>query len=173
MGGIGITACTLLVAGSGHAQDQTQQQIDWCIKKGDASLEQQLVGCTAAIQSGQLSRRDLSLALINRCTVYRHREDHDRAIADCNSAIQLDPNNADAFNNRGLVHRAMGRFDRAIADYNRAIRINPEEFTTFTNRGYAYEQKGDRQRAIADYRKAAAHGDKIALENLSRLGVRP
>jgi tetratricopeptide (TPR) repeat protein len=51
--------------------------------------------------------------------------DRDRAIADFDEAIRIDPNHANAFNSRGNAYYAKGDRNRAIADYDRAIAINP------------------------------------------------
>src|SRR6266403_339236 len=52
--------------------------------------------------------------------------DNDRAIADYNEAIRLDPKHARAFHHRGYAYSDKGDNDRAIADYNEAIRLNPK-----------------------------------------------
>ncbi len=38
----------------------------------------------------------------------------DRAIEDCNQAIKLNPDNADAFSNRAAAYRTKGQYERAI-----------------------------------------------------------
>ncbi|MBI5952099.1 MAG: tetratricopeptide repeat protein [Chloroflexi bacterium] len=48
-----------------------------------------------------------------------------KALADCEIALQLDPNFAKAHNLRGLILDEMGRTDDAIASYREAIRLNP------------------------------------------------
>jgi len=52
------------------------------------------------------------------------RGDNDRAIADFDAALKLDPKDAVAFNNRGFAYRHKGDADRAIADFGEAIRLN-------------------------------------------------
>ena len=49
----------------------------------------------------------------------------DRAIADFTKAIEINLQDADAYNNRGTAYVGKGEIDRAIADYSRAIEINP------------------------------------------------
>jgi tetratricopeptide (TPR) repeat protein len=49
----------------------------------------------------------------------------DRAIADLNKTIEIDPNYAPGYNNRGEVYRLMGDRKRAIADYRKALQIDP------------------------------------------------
>ena len=77
------------------------------------------------------------------------------AIADYNKAIEINPDDADAYNNRGWVLYNLGKDKEAIADYNKAIEINPDHAKAYGNRGLLYDQLGDRQRAISDLQKAA------------------
>jgi tetratricopeptide (TPR) repeat protein len=62
----------------------------------------------------------------NRCDSYRLKGDLDRAIADCNQAIALDPKFAFAYSNRGDAYKAKGDNNRAAADFNEAIRLDPK-----------------------------------------------
>ena len=47
------------------------------------------------------------------------------AIADYDTAIQLNPNDAKAYNNRGDSKDELGDHFAAIRDYDTAIRLNP------------------------------------------------
>ena len=47
--------------------------------------------CTQAIASGDLSQKNLCVAYINRGNAWRHKGDYDRALADYNKVIELDP----------------------------------------------------------------------------------
>ena len=57
--------------------------------------------CTAVIQSGLIVGHNLAIAYNNRGNAYKANGDLDRAIADYNQAIALDPKYALAYNNRG------------------------------------------------------------------------
>ena len=96
-------------------------------------------------------------------SAYRDKGDNDRAIADYNEAIRLDPKDATAYNNRGYRLSAnKGDNDRAIADYDEAIRLDPKYAMAFLGRGIAYRAKGDLDRAIADYSEAIRLDPKFA-----------
>ena len=52
--------------------------------------------------------------------------DYDKAIANYNEAIRLDPKLARAFNNRGFAYYGKREYDKAIADCSEAIRLDPK-----------------------------------------------
>jgi protein-disulfide isomerase/invasion protein IalB/Tfp pilus assembly protein PilF len=84
-----------------------------------------------------------------------HREDWDRALADFNEAIRLDPRNAAAYVGRGNLYKsrassvsarsndgksesAEAEYEKALADYTEAIRLDPNDPITFYNRATLY-----------------------------------
>jgi tetratricopeptide (TPR) repeat protein len=80
----------------------------------------------------------------------------DRAIADFDQAIALDPQNAEAYNARGLAYYAIADLRRAIADFDEALSLNPEIADAYYNRGSAFCDRGQHERAIADFNRALA-----------------
>ena len=49
----------------------------------------------------------------------------DAAIADYDTAVRIDPNDAFAYVRRGMAKEKLNQFDAAIADYDIAIRVDP------------------------------------------------
>jgi tetratricopeptide (TPR) repeat protein len=171
MRGISIVLALALVAAPAWAQ--TQQQRDWCTSPS-ATDDQTIEGCTAMIQSGQGSA-DLAVSYYNRGIGYDGKRLYDRAIADYNQAIALNPSYASAYNNRGNAYHDEGLYDQAIADYNRAIALKSDDADVHDNRASAYEKQGLRDLAVADYRAALKldPNRRKAKDGLMRLGVTP
>jgi tetratricopeptide (TPR) repeat protein len=117
-------------------------------KRKAEEAEQQRLAAVKAEQERQAK------AAADRGLAYLKNGDNDRAIADYNEAIRLNPNYALAFANRGIAYHNKGDNDRAIIDYNEAIRLNPNYAPAFNNRGNTYRIRGDHDRAIADYNEA-------------------
>jgi tetratricopeptide (TPR) repeat protein len=115
-----------------------------------------IAACSRVIALGELKGASLATVFLNRGAAYRRNRDVDRAIADYNEAIRLNPKFEEAFNLRGVARVDKGEFRLSIDDFAAAIRINPKNFAAYTNRGENYAELGDLDRAIADYSKAIA-----------------
>ena len=83
-----------------------------------------------------------------------YRELYEKAIADYDKAIEINPDLDQAWNNRGVALANLGRSEAAIADYDKAIEINPDLDQAWNNRGVALANLGRSETAIADYDKA-------------------
>ena len=89
--------------------------------------------------------------------------EYDKAIADHDKAIGLDPKYARAYDGRGNVWYAKREYDKAIADYDEAIRLDPKYAMAYDNRGDASRAKQEYDKAIADYNKAIEIDPKFSF----------
>ncbi|MEC7696010.1 MAG: tetratricopeptide repeat protein [Planctomycetota bacterium] len=69
-------------------------------------------------------------------------------------AIDLDPNNAVAFERRAAVYRMLGRNTDAITDYSRAIELEPTSAALYMGRAAIYAEVGDNSAAGGDLTRA-------------------
>jgi Flp pilus assembly protein TadD len=81
-------------------------------------------------------------------------QDYQRAIADYDQAISLNPNDANTYNNRGKAKYKLKDYSGAVADYDQAISLNPNDASAYNNRGIAKYELKDYPGAIADYTQA-------------------
>ncbi|MDP8263353.1 MAG: tetratricopeptide repeat protein [Candidatus Ancaeobacter aquaticus] len=98
--------------------------------------------------------KNISIAYNNRGNAYQDNGYLDKAIANYNSAINLNPTYTIAYNNRGNIYQLQRKYKEALADCNRAIGLNPKLAEAYYNRGNACINLGSRNLAIADYKKA-------------------
>jgi tetratricopeptide (TPR) repeat protein len=113
-----------------------------------------IAACSRAIDSGELNSRNLPVVYSNRGLAYGNKGEYDRAIADFDQAIRLEPGSAPPFYNRAMAYLKKRQHDRAIADFDQAIRLNPKHDAALNQRGLAYSEKRQHDRAIADFDQA-------------------
>jgi protein O-mannosyl-transferase len=107
---------------------------------------------------------------INRGHAYLEQGDLDRALADFDKAIGLEPDLPEPYSDRCVVYQTKGDLGQALSDCNRAIEIDPKAARTYSNRGMVYQMKGDFGRALADFNTAIAT-DPNSAEAYSNRGI--
>jgi len=142
-----------------------QKDLQDCNQKVDP--DRQIAGCTRAIASPP-ARNIRGFLLYNRGIAWISKGEFDRAIADFDEAIRLDPKKAFLHEGRGNAWASKGEFDRAVADFDEAIRLDPKNSGPYNDRGLAWKQKREFDRAIADFNDAIRLTPKWALPYVNR-----
>src|SRR5215831_18713609 len=97
-----------------------------CLAAIAASDDDKIVGaCGALIDNEKTAKADRLKALIARGGAFVRREQVDRAIADYDVMLGLDPQ-ADFFNTRGELWWKKGERPKALADFAAALKLNPD-----------------------------------------------
>jgi tetratricopeptide (TPR) repeat protein len=146
-----LLACIAVVVLAGLPRVAAADELDFCIKLSDNLA---VAGCSRAIDSHQYTGRSLARLYARRGGAHQAQGEINRAVADYNESMRIDPTYPAAYSNRGNVWFHKGEFDRAIADYTKAIQIDPKYGVAYSNRGSAWGTKGDFDRAIADFDQA-------------------
>jgi tetratricopeptide (TPR) repeat protein len=111
--------------------------------------------CSDALSSGQYETPgQKSLLLNNRSIGYVRQGDPDKALADLDEAIRVNPRDPFAYDNRGDIWRQKKDYDRALAEYAAALKADPTFISAYYNRGLTFEGKGDVKSARAEYQAA-------------------
>ena len=66
---------------------------------------------------------------------YFELDEFDKAMSDLTAAIELNPNDAEAFIARGMTYAEQDDLDKAIGDYSSAIKIDPENAVALSKAG--------------------------------------
>lgn len=90
------------------------------------------------------------------------RKDYSQALKAYDTAIILDPQLAEAYNNRGIVKYDLEQYSAAIEDYSLAIKFKSNYAEALNNRGNAYATIGQFQNAVQDLRAALKINDNSA-----------
>ena len=68
-------------------------------------------------------------------------------------AIELNPNDAEAYRRRGSIYHGRHDYDNAIADYTRALELDPDDWTSYGDRASVYRFRARKYRKEGDYIK--------------------
>jgi serine/threonine-protein kinase len=90
-------------------------------------------------------------AYARRCGSYLRLEDDDRSRADCQRAIDLDPDNAIAHLNWGNFYTEQRDLEQANQHYTKAIELSSRELQLQPNNADAYYNRGAARLRLADY----------------------
>lgn len=105
-------------------------------------------------RSIELENTQLYLPYSNRADALILTQQYDRALADCDQAIELNPEFPSAYQNRGRVHFYTGQLELAQQDFSRVIELDPELATAYVGRGAVRAGLGDLHGAIEDFGQA-------------------
>jgi tetratricopeptide (TPR) repeat protein len=83
-------------------------------------------------------------------------------------AIELNPQNAEAYNDRGNAYFDKKYYEMALSDYNNAIAINRNNANPYNNRGRYYLVKKQFNMALKDFETAISLNPKIAVAYVNR-----
>jgi tetratricopeptide (TPR) repeat protein len=96
----------------------------------------------------------------------------DRALKNCDAALQSEPANMQWLDIRGLVHFRMGDYAAAIADLDTVAKNQPRDAGALFVRGLAKLKAGDAETGNADI-KAAETIDYHVAETYAIFGITP
>jgi Flp pilus assembly protein TadD len=136
--------------------------------RGAGAPEAVVAACTRVIGTGAVQGSQLADLYAARARAYRSQSDLDRAIADLDEAIRIDPARPFLLDLRGNAWLAKHDYPKAIADYERALQLNPKLIPAYIGRASAHFGKGELDAAIADYQAAIELNPKGAALYLQR-----
>lgn len=126
---------------------------------------------TKAILSGELSNQDLAAAYYNRGAMWAEGRVYDRAMADYDQALELDPKMVDAYVSRAFIWQSKEEWGKAITDLRKAMELEPEYLGSYYNLSVVYEQLGQLDMAIEEIETLLKidPGNEVGKERLLQL----
>ena len=101
----------------------------------------------------------------------KHKNLQITAWLDASKAIQINPQDALAYNVRGLIYLNIKKdFPAAIKEFNQGIAANPNEFRLYLNRGTAFYNLKDLKSAYNDFDRSFSLNPKH-FDSISNKGV--
>ena len=84
--------------------------------------------------------------------------DHAAAVEDCQQALQLKPDYANAYNNLGNIYKRSGDLQRALENYSGAIAIAPGDPLIYNNRAALHFALKQYDKALEDLQQCQTLG---------------
>jgi len=163
---IAVVAALLLLSGGGLAV-AGDPMVD-CLSDDNG---RRIAGCSALIDDPQLEPSQKSFAYGMRGLAYSLLGVFDKALADYDKAIDLNPDYAVALNNRAWVYFKLGRGSEGTDDVERALQLSPGSPYALDTRAHIRQAEGDAEAALADYESAMrVGGDRMV--RLYQCGLR-
>jgi len=133
--------------------------------------ERRISGCSAMIETPGLPTGQLSIAYGLRALGYSLKGWFDKAVADYDKAIDLNPDFPAALNNRAWAYYKLGRPQQGAGDVERALRLTPDNPYALDTRAHIHQSTGDAAAALSDYELAMRYGGETIVK-LYQCGLR-
>ena len=104
----------------------------------------------------RLSGSDTVNLLLARAERFAKEDDLDLALKIADAAVDMAPDDAEAWHLRGKIQYLKKDYERAIVDFKRALERDPNHYDAIGDLGVAYEAIGAKKDALEAYRKALA-----------------
>src|SRR3569833_1354704 len=154
-----VVACTTPSLAATGAQTRDLHD---CATQPQTLADQRIAACTKLLQSGRLKGKPLGVTYGLRGLAYLDRGDVPHAISDLNTAVQLAPDFAPAYQNRGNAWYARGNFGQALSDYDATIKLDPDSPSPYIIRAAVRRDLGYNEGALEDYGRAISLGSTRA-----------
>jgi tetratricopeptide (TPR) repeat protein len=116
--------------------EPTGEQIDSapCTAALTAADDDKIIAsCGVLIGNDKAPKADRVKAAIARAAAYDRKGEIERAIGDDDTALRLDPTQADVFNARGELLRRKGDRVHALSDFGTAVKLDPNHVSARAN----------------------------------------
>ena len=102
---------------------------------------------------------------------FAQQDDYGGALAELNSALQLDPRLPEAHFYMGLIHIRQGDFDSAAAEFRAELEIRPADTVANYHLGYVLFQQGHVEQATSIFRQVVATKPRALLQQGDAAGA--
>jgi tetratricopeptide (TPR) repeat protein len=156
---IGLATVRLLEGAHPEARARLEEVFDQAIGERHLSTFLNfLLALDALVHAPGSSSADryLTLAYAYRyLAIFDHRH-YQTVISYSARALQLDPNQADAYFCAGVAYTKLGKIDLAIQQFRSVVRILPGKAEAYKRLGFLHGLRGDLEQELSAYRNAAA-----------------
>ena len=159
---LSIVALLLAPAAPSLAEDSPEWTRCTTPPTAELTTDAIVVACTSVLDAAKEPADRLATAAFSRSLAYNREGQRDKANADLDLALRLNPKFAKAYLARGYDAVAEGKYDAGIKQFDQAIAIDPKLPDAYYGRGLAYDASRQFDRAIKDEQQAISLNPKYA-----------
>lgn len=116
--------------------------------------QRQTQACTAVLESGQLTREQVAVALYNRGNASLALSNLVSAMEDYSQSIGANPTDPGPYKARCWAQSIIGGLEAALSDCSAALNLQPNQDDALESRGIVYLRLGQFDNARKDFDKA-------------------
>jgi serine/threonine-protein kinase len=116
----------------------------------------------ASLQNAEERNPDVAMVRVLSGTIHDYYGQYAQAEADLSRALQLEPNDCDAWRQLGRVYENNNQPNQALAAYLKAIAIQPQYFKNHQRLGAFYFVSGDYDNAVRQYKEMVRLAPNLA-----------
>lgn len=151
--GFPVAVMALLVLCGGVAR-AAEPEMELCQSKTENAVIR-AANCDLAIRLGNLSNDQMIVALYNRGQTALASEKPDRAEADFDAVLKLNPNDKEALLGRAISRRHLKQYDSSLADFDALLAQNFEPAAKiYLERSKTHLLAGNKEKSLSDLRQA-------------------
>jgi tetratricopeptide (TPR) repeat protein len=124
-----------------------------CNQRDKSDEQARIAACSHVVEQNTESKERLAEAYASRGAAFDNLNEFDKAIADAEQSMLLNPSYARAYIVRGGVYFQKESYARAAADFSEAIRLTPSA-EAYLGRGYVLGWLGKHEQGLADLDEA-------------------
>jgi tetratricopeptide (TPR) repeat protein len=148
----------------------TKEDIKTKLKESETAQQQikiilndvNTIGKNAGTQIQEIKAGDLEISnnelllkeIVLKGNEHVYKNEYNEALGWYDKAIEINPYDANVWNNKGYALDGLGNYKEAIKCFDKAIEINPYDDVSWYNKGYALDGLGNYKEAIKCYDKA-------------------
>jgi len=116
--------------------------------------------------------KDSTSPYIMRGRAWLAAGNNEKAIADANKALEINPDSRLGLLLRASIRQRMQDFTGIVEDYSRALQLQPNDPLTLNNRGLAFIETGEFEKAAEDFNQAIRLNNSYAQAYHNRGGAK-